>query len=406
MATQFFVNGAVFASFLPRLPEIRDRVGIGLGTLGVLLTAAAAFGLLGSAAVGPLIGRFGTRGVLVAGALTMVVVLPLIGVATTPWLLLVALAAMSLLDVLVDVAMNLQGSWLSARRRVPVMNRLHGLWSLGTVAGGLVASQAAATGVPLTAQLTVTSIVLLGAVVYVGRGLLAVDTPHEVAVVEPRWDEVALADAGTGPAAGVGTGDPRDVAGAGEVARRGVGGRAVLVSFGVAGALAVMLEIVNTDWAAFRLGDDLGAGPGLAGLGFVAFTVGMTAGRFLGDSMVVRFGSDRVLRVACVVAFVGVCAATLVPSRWVALAGYGLAGVGVATFFPKLYDDGARLGGRGGAGLGALTAGSRVSMLATPSAVGLLAATRLSVGTAVAVVALPAIVAFSVVATRLADHRR
>ena len=39
-------------------------------------------------------------------------------------------------DVLVDVSMNMQASWLSARRHTPVMNRLHGLWSLGTVVGG------------------------------------------------------------------------------------------------------------------------------------------------------------------------------------------------------------------------------------------------------------------------------
>ena len=40
-------------------------------------------------------------------------------------------------DIFIDVAMNVQGSALSARRHAPVMNRLHGLWSLGSVAGGV-----------------------------------------------------------------------------------------------------------------------------------------------------------------------------------------------------------------------------------------------------------------------------
>lgn len=372
VATQFFINGAVFASFLPRLPEVRDRVGIGVGALGVLLTVAAAFGLAGSAVAGPTIDRLGTRWTMILGALGLLAVVPLVGVASSAWVLLAALAALSVLDVLVDVAMNLQGSWLSARRTTPVMNRLHGLWSLGTVVGGLVASQAAAAGVELETQLAITSLVLLAALVFVGRGLLRVDTPHESTADDQR----------------------RDV-GVASRARRGA-----LVRFAVAGALAVTLEIVNTDWAAFRLSDDLGAGAGFAGLGFVAFTAGMTSGRFVGDFFVARFGSDRVLRGACAVAFVGMSLATLVEDRWVALAGYLIAGLGVATFFPKLYDDAARLSGRGGAGLGALTAGSRVSMLLTPSVVGLLAATRLSVGTAVALVALPSIIAFALVAAR------
>ena len=37
VATQFFVNGAVFASISPRLPEIRTRIDVTTGTLGVLL---------------------------------------------------------------------------------------------------------------------------------------------------------------------------------------------------------------------------------------------------------------------------------------------------------------------------------------------------------------------------------
>ena len=34
VAVQFFINGALFASFVPRLPEIRDRVGISVAGVG------------------------------------------------------------------------------------------------------------------------------------------------------------------------------------------------------------------------------------------------------------------------------------------------------------------------------------------------------------------------------------
>src|SRR6056297_2307624 len=114
VATQFFVNGVVFASISPRLPEIRTRIDVSTGTLGLLLAAGAAAGLLGSASVGRLIEQFGSRRVLIGGALALVVSMPVIGYATTPLVFLIGMMILSIFDVFVDDCMNLQGSWLSA----------------------------------------------------------------------------------------------------------------------------------------------------------------------------------------------------------------------------------------------------------------------------------------------------
>lgn len=44
VAGQFFVNGAMTASFLARAPQIRDRIGVSVDEFGALLTLAAADG--------------------------------------------------------------------------------------------------------------------------------------------------------------------------------------------------------------------------------------------------------------------------------------------------------------------------------------------------------------------------
>jgi len=62
---------------------------------------------------------------------------------------MVVLAVLAFLDVVIDIAMNMQGSVLSARRATPVMNRLHGMWSVGTVVSGSAAAAMAAQSVPL-----------------------------------------------------------------------------------------------------------------------------------------------------------------------------------------------------------------------------------------------------------------
>src|SRR5690606_17396831 len=167
---------------------------------------------------------------------------------------------------------------------------------------------------------------------------------------------------------------------------------------------AVVTEVTGGDWATFRLTDDFGATAALASLAFVAYTVGMTAMRFGGDFLQLRLGRMGLHRFSVAVAVVGFVIACLVPQRWVSIAGFFLVGLGVATFMPKLYDDAARLPGRRGAGLGAMTAGMRAAFLVTPVAVGSLAATdALSVGDAIAIFTLPAVVALGVITE--ANHR-
>ena len=373
VATQFFVNGLVVASFVPRLPAIRDRADISTATLGALLAIGSAAGLLGSLAVGRLIERFGTRRVLISGALTLVASLAAVGLATTPLILLLALMGLSSMDVLVDSAMNSQGSWISGRRAVPVMNRLHGLWSLGTVAGGLIAAQAAAAGVPLRTHLLIASAVFFAVVVFVGRGLLTTDE-----FVNGGIDDADLSSRPGRP-----------------------GRRYPLALLGLAGGCSIAMEMTSSDWAAFRLSDDFGAAAGAAGMAYVAFTIGMTSGRFGGDWVIVRFGSHRVFNIAISMTVFALVALSFAPNRWFVLGAFVIAGLGVATQFPKLYDDAAKFPGRPGAGLGALTGGSRLALLMTPAVVGTLAGTSLSVGAATAIVTLPAAALFVVASRRI-----
>jgi MFS family permease len=360
---QFAVNGAVSASFVPRLPEIRDEIDIGTGALGALMSIASLTGFLGSASVAPVVGRYGTRLVIVVAASMGSVFLTVVGFATVWPILLLGLAGMATFDVYVDVAMNMQGSWLSARRHRPVMNRLHGLWSLGGVMGGLAASVMADAGVSLRVHLVVASLVLLVLAWVLSTSLLHEDERH--------------ADAPTTPD--------------GEITRGRSLGRGELFA---AGFFAVAIEVAAVGWAAFRLTDDVAATAGLAAIAFVAVTVGMTVGRFAGDSVAHRVGAGRLLHLSTVLAAIGLAVASLVPVGALAIAGFAVAGLGAATMIPKLYDDAARMPGRAGAGLGALTAGIRLAALLVPVAVGSLAGTSLSVGQAIAVVTLPAAAGF------------
>ena len=370
VAGQFFVNGAMTASFLARAPQIRDRIGVSVAEFGGLLTVAAVFGLLGSLVAGRVIHTTSTRRVLQAGAVAMVLSLPVVGVARSPAVWLVGMFIYLFVDVLVDISMNLQGSWISARRRSPVMNRLHGLWSLGTFAGGLGAVAANAAGLSVFTHLVIVAAVMALALAFVTRNLL-------------QSDDEGHADA------------PDPATALQEVSRRARLAPVVLLVF--AGMFAVVAEVTGGDWSTFRLTDDFNAAAAIGSLAFVAYTVGMTSMRFGGDWLQLRLGRRGLHRLSLALATVGFLIASLVPDEVAAILGFLLVGVGVATFMPKLYDDAARLPGRPGAGLGAMTGGMRIAFVATPVGVGWLAGTSLSVGDAIAIFTLPAMVGLVIV---------
>ena len=165
----------------------------------------------------------------------------------------------------------------------------------------------------------------------------------------------------------------------------------------LAGMFAVVAEVTGGDWASFRLSDDFDASAALGSLAFVAYAVGMTTMRFGGDWLQLRVGRAGLHRVSLGIATTGVIIAALVPNDGASIVGFLLVGIGVATFMPRLYDDAARLPGRRGAGLGAMTAGIRVAFLITPVAVGGLAGTHLSVGDAIAILTIPAMIGLAAV---------
>jgi MFS family permease len=177
VAVQFFSNGATYATIVPRLPEIREQVGVSIGTLGLVLTIGSLGGLVGTLLTGPVIARVGSRRVMVYGATISLAFLP---VTTSPAILAIALFGLLFFDIFIDVAMNVQGSAISARRHTPVMNRLHGLWSLGSVAGGVVTVLTLRAGVSTEVQLTVVAIVLIVTLRFMAPGLLHRDATPEL----------------------------------------------------------------------------------------------------------------------------------------------------------------------------------------------------------------------------------
>lgn len=355
----FAVNGATFASWLPRLPDVRDRLGLDLGELGLVLLGTGLGGLLASAAVGALVDRMGSRRSCVGGAVVLSLGLPLVAVAGSPPVLFAVLAVLGAVDVLTDIGMNVQAAQVQRRASGSVVQRFHGAWSVGSLAGAATSAVAAAGGVGLGAQLAATSVALVVAVAILARYLSPVDD----VVVE----------------------------------RSETAGRGSVLALLAAVALSVaVVEGAPGEWAAVFTTDVHGASAATASLAFLAFSGGMVVGRFTGDAATDRLGAPTIFRSALAVAAAGLALVVVSPGESVAVCGFAVAGVGVSVLFPALYLRAADTDGvPSGLGLGVMSTGARLGFLVSPAAVGGLASStslRWALGIAVGAAGVGAVV--------------
>ncbi len=347
VAVLFFVNGMTFSNWLPRIPEVRDRLGLGNAGLGATLLGGGLGGIVGSLLVARASERLGSKRLLVVAASALAIGLPLIGFAPSAIVLLLVLTALGMLDVFNDVAMNAQGVTVQDRIQRSIMNRLHAMWSLGFTAGAVLGSTASAAGIGVRVHLSVVGAMLLCTVLVVQRWLISVDPPHEVA---SKAEKRASGSSG----------------------RFSI----VVVAMTFAALAAAALEVTPNDWAAVMLRDVFDAGK-VSGFGTVACAGAMLVGRLGGDHVLDRVGERRLLVGALSLVGAGSLITIVAPVTAVALVGLVVWGLGLSVVFPQLYATAARLPGTSaGAGLGSMLLGQRMGGMLTAVSVGALAEWR------------------------------
>ena len=361
IAVVFVANGLGGPSFLPRLPERQAALGLSDAGLGLVLVGMAAGALAASPAAGRAVGRIGSRPVAVGGALGMAASLWTAGAAPHPVVLFVALLGIGAADAAMDIAMNANGAAYERVSGRSLMHRLHGAWSLGSLAAASVAALLAAAGVSLTWHLLGVGIVVAACALASRPWLVADDRlpdRHPAAAPQPGAAEMQT------PVPTAGPNPPR------RWASRAPGPLVALAALTVAGAV---IEGAPSDWSALRL-ERLGAGPGAAALGFAAFTAGMLAGRLTGDHLTDRHGGAAVLRGGMALVAAGLLAGALVDHPLVFAAGLVVAGVGAAGLFPLAFSAAATTPGVApGTGAATVSLAARLGFMVEPVLMGTLA---------------------------------
>ena len=290
--------------------------------------------------------RFGARATSTAGVALLSAAL--VGPALAGDLagLAVALAALGFAGGLLDVAVNAEAVAVERLYRRPLLSGLHGLWSLGGLAGAAAGGLAAGLGARPDVHFDVAAAVLgLGGLAAL-RALRGVD------------------DTGTRPVAWAAA--PRARA-------RALWSPAVLL-LGLVGFSAYLAEGSAADWSAVHLRDSLTTTPGFAASGFAAFSFAMVASRLVADRLVARFGPVAVVRIGALIASGGLTLGLGAHRSAAAVAAFGLLGFGMGPIVPITFSAAGNSAlGPTGAILGRVVALSYVGSVAGPVMIGWIA---------------------------------
>jgi MFS family permease len=338
----FFVNGALLAGWGAHIPDAKRIYSLSDGALGLVLLATAFGATLTMPLAGPLIHRFGSRTIARWAGFALCGLMPLLFISPSVPVLVATLVLVGATNGHMDVSMNSHSMVIQDRFDRPVLSAVHGWFSVGGFAGGMLTSQASRLGISPLHHLLAASLVLAMVLVVAVRQLL----PAEV-------------DQGGGEASSLAL--PKG--------RLWLIGGLLMAAFVGEGAL--------WDWSAVYLRDGLHVPVWLAQFGFGVASFGMALARFLGDSWTHRLGRRRLFAFSVVVAGLGILGAVSTPDPTVAILALGAAGIGLANVVPLLFRAAAQVPGvSAGYGLAAVTTCGYSAFLAGPALVGFIAEWR------------------------------
>ena len=333
----FFICGMAMATWVSRIPSVRDAFNADTFTVGILAFGIAVGSIVGLIASSHIISRLGAARTILVMQLAAVVGIVIAGIAATVGpnfgLTIAGLVVFGAAFGICDVAMNVNGA---AQERVlgkPIMPIFHAFFSFGTMAGAGVAVLAELLHLSIAAHVGIIAALMVVTV------LLAVRHLQSEHIVEDGAEVVADDD------------HSKTWRGRLSIWRDP---RTLLIGLIVLGM--AFTEGSANDWLALAMVDGHDVTKANGALIFGIFVTAMTVGRLAGVKVLERFGRVPVLRGTAILAVVGLVIVIFGPNAYIATVGVVLWGLGASLGFPV---------GMSAAADDPKTAAARVSAVAT-----------------------------------------
>lgn len=334
----FTADSFLFGSWVARIPFIKYQLGINDAQLGLALFFLPIGSIVMNPFTGRIIQRIGSaRGCLYSGiGFFASIMIPI----TAPNIAMLAagLFVLGTFTALLNVSMNTCAANLEKEQGTKIMSTCHGMWSLGGMVSSALAGALIWAEVPAVWH-------MLG---------VAIGLTVFIVLIQPLLRQIQE----------IKSNESTSLA-------RPTKALTILILIGMAVSMG---EGLAFDWSAVYMREIVRASPSVSALAFAFFSLAMTVGRFVGDTIIPRFGQKRLLAVGGTVAAFGLLIAVVFPYPVLALAGFLILGLGSSLGAPMLYTASMQLPGTTpAAGLATFATLSFIGFMAGPPIVGFIA---------------------------------
>lgn len=297
----------LFGTWAIYIPTVKENLGIDKASLGIAIFCLSLGAFSSFPVAYRIINRIGVGKATWIGVLLICAsgILPL--VAPNFYALMLALYLMGATHGFIDISMNTLVTEIEKEDKQNFMSAAHGFFSLGGVLAGLGSFLIPVIGNPAVhmalAILLVLAVNLLFYKNYKHIKAAPVEKePFSFRVFKP------------------------------------------LLVIGIVSFIIMGSEGAIVDWSGLFLKEISRAPEVLIGTGFLAFSVTMTVGRFLGDSISAKIGSVQVVALGALLSVLGYIA-VLTTYTYLAIIGFALIGLGFSAIIPELFRIGGNVKG-------------------------------------------------------------
>lgn len=335
----FLVSGLGTASWAPMVPYTKDRLAFNDANLGLLLLMLGTGALVIMPVTGILIHKFGSKKTILVASFLIAIILPLLLIMNTPVTMGATLFSFGAAIGAIGVAMNAQAIQIERHYTQHIMSSFHGLYSLGGILGPLFIGGMIKSGLSPLIAACVVSVLLL---------IIALSQYHYLLPEQPVTEDQEKVKF-SWPASTV-------------------------IFLGLMCFVVFLAEGSILDWSAVFLKDIKNFDPAIAGIGYAAFSIAMTAMRLLGDKFVDKLQPKKIVCFGSLISATGFIVAVTSPWGWLSLAGFTLVGLGAANIVPVFFSAAGKLKNVPAAvSLPAVTTMGYAGSLAGPAGIGLIA---------------------------------
>ena len=312
----FFFLGFLGLAWIPRIPEIKNSLGLSDGQFGLVLLASTVGSIPGAQIAGRVVHSFSSKIVVRISGVLLPLGVFVVGMADCVQILLLGLFITGFNVSFMDIAINGQAVEIEKHTQGRWMSSFHGFWSIGafaaTLVGGLIANF-------VSPRDNLIAIAVLGLFVFQFIAYYLLPPEHDGHLGEPGKDD------------------------AGKVKLFGKESL-ILWALGIGLMCALIPEGGAYEWSGILLQDHMGIGKGLNAAAATTFSLAMIASRLVGARAFEKWGHVNTVKYGGyfggglwgIGLLVGISISDSHPTAGLIIVclGFGAAGFGMGPFFP------------------------------------------------------------------------